>query len=796
MPKLSPRPDSSTTDLATLRHGLIDKGYTPVPVEGKSPQATKGWQKLKPDHRQVDGLIRHAPKATSTGILTGTVVAIDIDVLDVGTAARLSAMVRALPDGDRALCRVGKAPKALFLFRTDAPRRKRATAEYRIGDAKCQVEVLGTGQQFVAFGTHPDTGLAYAWEGASPLDIALADLPLIDSATVDAFLADAEAMLAEAGEPVKQAKTKPAQPQPRAGSVWENVNAAALQNLDAWVPHVGLTRLGRYQQGYIAVAAHRPSGRAGLSDAQRQQALELSPNGICDHGDGDTGYAPITLVAMYRHCTPKDALLWLCDMLRTDPAEFGWEHRRPVAISFGTATPPPAANDDEEDADLPVPFTGTSTGLPVELCNPPGAVGEFARWIASCARFPSPHLSLASSLAFTAGLIGRRYKGPTGLRSNLYVVALAESGFGKDITIRAAEALADSTPDGAKVSERLFADKIRSLPGLAGRLRKSPSCIAVIDEFGKFLSLHAGRNVAPHREEIAAALMELTGATAGSWGGSEKAGGNIPRILQPCLTIHGVSTPSTFWSALSSGNISEGLLGRLVLIDAGDGEPVKVRRPAGSLDDIPAELSERVSALLGGSAGQFGAGPWHALSANPEQRPWPTVTAEYAQGVEDIFESFDDRMRAMRTTLDPQYRPILNRVGENAARLALIVAVGCDPKEPVITKEIQEWANAVAEASFGTIVAGAHANIADNDRAAEYLRVRGIIERTKAEGITRGWVIKRLRGAIDGRRLDDILAQLADAREIVWAAATSEKGQRRERYWAREHLPDSAEAPS
>ncbi|MBS7546229.1 DUF3987 domain-containing protein [Ancylobacter oerskovii] len=449
-------------------------------------------------------------------------------------------------------------------------------------------------------------------------------------------------------------------------------------------------------------------------------------------------------------------------------------------------------DDDDEDAARPIP-TAAAVGLPLELCYPPGAVGEFARWIASCARFPSPHLALASALAFTAGLIGRRYKGPTGLRSNLYVVALAESGFGKDITIRAAEALADSTPDGARVSEHIFADKLRSLPGLAGRLRKSPSCIAVIDEFGKFLSLHAGRNVAPHREEIATALMELTGAPSGSWGGAEKASGNIKRIIQPCLTIHGVSTPSTFWAALSSGNISEGLLGRLVMIDAGDGEPVKVRRPEGSLDNIPAELSAKVSALLGGSVGHLGAGPWHALSANPEAKPWPMVTVKFAPGVEDLFEAFDDRMRAMRTTLDPQYRPILNRVGENAARLALIVAVGCDPKEPVITPEIQEWANAVAEASFNTIVRGAHANIADNDRAAEYLRVRSIIERADVKGLTKGRLLVRLRGAIDGRRLDDVLDQLREAREVIFGRVTSESGQTLVRYWAREHTPEGAE---
>ncbi|MCB4767842.1 bifunctional DNA primase/polymerase [Ancylobacter sp. Lp-2] len=680
---ISPNPE-----LASLRHALIDNGYTAVPVEGKSPHGTKRWQKLKPDHRQVDGLIRHAPQATNTGILAGAVVAIDVDVPDVDTAARLGAMVRELPGGNHALCRIGKAPKALYLFRADAPREKISTAKYRIGGHVCQVEVLGAGQQFVAFGIHPDTGKPYEWEAASPLEVALDDLPMIDGATVDGFLAEAEAVLAAVGEPVKKAKLK-AEPLNVGRTFWQQVNTAALGNLEAWVPTLFPSARRESGTGAWRVTS-KDLGRAFEED------VSIHPDGIQDFGTETSATATQLVIEYGGAPTPRDAAFWLCDRMGIDPAALGWQHRPAAAVHFGTAPPPPSAdNDDDEDAALPIPTASTS-GLPLELCYPPGAVGEFARWVASCARFPSPHLSLASALALTAGLIGRRYRGPTGLRSNLYLIALAESGFGKDITIRAAEALADSTPDGTRVSEHIFADKLRSLPGLAGRLRKSPSCIAVIDEFGKFLALHTGKNVAPHREEIATALMELTGAPSGSWGGAEKASGNIKRIIQPCLTIHGVSTPSTFWAALSSGNISEGLLGRLVLIDAGDGEPVKVRRPAGSLDNVPSELSAKVSALLGGSAGHLGAGPWHALSANPEAKPWPTITVEFAPGVEDLFEAFDDRMRAMRTTLDPQYRPILNRVGENAARLALIVAVGCDTKKPVITAEIQDWANAVA----------------------------------------------------------------------------------------------------
>lgn len=525
-----------------------------------------------------------------------------------------------------------------------------------------------------------------------------------------------------------------------------------------------------------------------------QEDVSIHSDGVQDFGE-EKPSTPIQLVVDYGGAaTPKDAAFWLCGQMARDPGEFGWETRAPVTVRFGTSKKPhPEADNDDEDVQTLPSVSVSSSGLPGSLCYPPGAVGEFARWITECSRFPSPHLSLAASLALTAGLIGRRYKGPTGLRSNIYVVGLAESGFGKDITIRATGALADSTGAGEKVSQALFIDEIRSLPGLAGKLRKSPSAVAVIDEFGKFLSLHTGRGVAPHREEITTALMQLTGAPQGFWGGQEKAVGNIPRIIQPCLSLHGISTPATFWSALSSGNISEGLLGRLVLIDAGNAAPDKVRRPTASIDNVPEEIADMVSALLGGGFGRYGGGPFYALSANSETRPYPIMTVDWAPGVDDIFEDFDDAMRALRGKMPADYRPILNRVGENAARLALIVAVGCDPKAPVITMEIQQWANAVAKASFDTMIRGADDNIADNEKSAEYLRVRTIITRRGKEGITLKLITRTLRGAIDRRRLDDILTSLREAGEVHFAKWRSESGQARIRFWGAEHLPEGSE---
>ncbi|MGO4666584.1 DUF3987 domain-containing protein [Bosea sp. 2RAB26] len=440
---------------------------------------------------------------------------------------------------------------------------------------------------------------------------------------------------------------------------------------------------------------------------------------------------------------------------------------------------PEAANDNIE---LPAE---PSDGLPAHLCYPPGAVGDFARFIVSASRFPSPPLALCASLALTAVLAGRRYKGPTGLRTNVYLVGLAESGMGKDITLRAPRIIAGAGSDGAGIANKFLDADPASPEGLAMRLREDPSVLAAIDEFGKWLSERTSRTAAAHKAGIVSAMMRLTGAASGAWGGAEKAAGKQATIHAPCFSIHGVTTPSTFWAALGAGNISEGLLGRLIVIDAGTRLPTKVRRPADT-EDVPVALTAHVKAL----AGKEGGRSFCAAYSTGENPPSMVAAVPYGDDAEDEFEGFDDRIRAEAPSTDPAFRPVLMRVAENAGRLALIVAVGCNPGEPVITVEIQRWANDVAEASYRTMVRGAADNIADNDRQASYLRVRSMIARRRREGLAQGKLVSNLRGSIDSRMLDDILGQLFESGDCIYGEARAGSGQATRRWWATEHRPE------
>lgn len=94
-------------------------------------------------------------------IQTRRVRALDFDITDPALAARCREFVRAR--GLRLPCRSrANSPKFLLAFETPGELYKR-----RIKTAHGIIELLATGQQFIASGLHP-SGVRYAWENALP----------------------------------------------------------------------------------------------------------------------------------------------------------------------------------------------------------------------------------------------------------------------------------------------------------------------------------------------------------------------------------------------------------------------------------------------------------------------------------------------------------------------------------------------------------------------------------------------------------------------------------------------------
>lgn len=176
---------------ADLGEKLIRNGYSVVPIEPgfKYPEEGLGkWQTLRLDRPRFRKMLP-GREHYGLGIISHNAPLVDIDVRDESVVAHMTRFIETEVCG-RLIPRVGQAPKTGFLFRSDGetafkklkssvfldPTIMAATGDRKA--AMCHVEVLGDGQQFVAFHTHPDTGKPYSWPGSeSPTTTARDDLP-------------------------------------------------------------------------------------------------------------------------------------------------------------------------------------------------------------------------------------------------------------------------------------------------------------------------------------------------------------------------------------------------------------------------------------------------------------------------------------------------------------------------------------------------------------------------------------------------------------------------------------------
>ena len=189
----------------TVKRRVGNKEETVKQTPGKQPHNALWSDKERAVYGATAASLEHWRYAknigdfTNLGLACGSAAAVDIDVYD----AELADAVEALAEEDLGvsrLRRVGQPPKRLLLYRTDGePLRKALTPELWKDGVKAQVEVMGHGQQFVAFGVHPDTQAALQWDDETPETTPLAELPPVTQEQVAAFVAAAEALLRAAG---------------------------------------------------------------------------------------------------------------------------------------------------------------------------------------------------------------------------------------------------------------------------------------------------------------------------------------------------------------------------------------------------------------------------------------------------------------------------------------------------------------------------------------------------------------------------------------------------------------------
>lgn len=191
-----------TAFLAEYGPALLDKGYPIIPIRAgfKHPQR-KGWQSLQADADQLDAWIANGYADGGVGVLCREVPGVDLDVNDPDVVDQLVDWCdRELGVAPR---RIGEAPRTLLAFRAEAPFRKLQSTKYTdFLDREHKVEILGDGQQFVAYAVHPGTGQPYQWVGEGLADIKRDDLPVLTVEDAKRLIEYFESIVPDDWEPV------------------------------------------------------------------------------------------------------------------------------------------------------------------------------------------------------------------------------------------------------------------------------------------------------------------------------------------------------------------------------------------------------------------------------------------------------------------------------------------------------------------------------------------------------------------------------------------------------------------
>ena len=512
---------------------------------------------------------------------------------------------------------------------------------------------------------------------------------------------------------------------------YEVVNDAEVADVPDWL----LSFLLRQPAPPSALTASRPRlehggsaiGRVALDE--RCEQIRNASDGAKHQAVNEAGFAIGGMVAA-GHLDERSAWNALADalsvLLPRCHDQGAAERTLQRAFREGMAQPQRVPQPEPEPAHPAAPFLAKLHAtrakqqaeplpVPAGIAQPGGVLQMLVEECVRTALRPQPFLALGAAICAIGALAGRKYRTRTDLRTNIYIAAVAESGGGKD---HAPEVIRRCF-DLAQLDRYLGGESLASGRGMVSALEQHPARLFQIDEFGLFLNTVTGSKAPAHKAEIWSDLMKLYSRAKGVYRGTEYANKkDAPRvdINQPCVCFYGTTTPSTFWKALEGGALLDGSLARFLVFVTDNDRPDRNRDA--EIINPPAALLEALNTIIRGQGNPLPPGNLPAvhvapMTATEEPAPYTVPMTAAADALHDRKLAEEDAW-AKRVAGTPK-ASIVNRLGENASKLALICAISRNPAQPEITEVELSWGWALAEHCTRTVLRDAERFLADSE---------------------------------------------------------------------------------
>lgn len=690
------------------------EGKTPEEIAAKWPKtpvcAWKEWQAKAPTEKQVyQWAMRFV--GCNWGILTG----FDVVVIDADSAETVEFMESR------------KMTTTPWKVLTGKGRHYYYQANPRIGvrntvDSKNKIDVRGTGGYAVAPGSVHSSGAIYTWDRDKAIAQQLVDLPMLgeeDWVAINGFSAEKQMMDPSGG-----------------GGFFFDLSSIKLKASGEPVSEGGRNHAAASLAGqFIHHGWSLRDIKRQLDEWNKGNSPPLSANEL-----------NTTIASVVRTAISKSEGL----VIAAEPPVTNVSNTHVGNTNIGNTHVSNKHHPEKQKHGH-----GKCAPFPEELYDVPGFLGRVITHTLRTARKPQPIYAINAALSLGGIVAGQRYQTATGLRLNNYFITCGPTASGKEHP----RTVIKNMLKASGLVCRIGGEEIASGAGLVSAVRRSPSIIFQIDEFGLMLQAVSGKYSQPHHAQILSTLMKLHSAAQSVFTTAEYAdqrANKMESIAHPCVTVHATTTGNTLFGALGSEHVLSGFLNRFLVVGT-ETPDVKSQRPAiSSIDEETIEWCRLVRGAITEEGGLVGIMPESAKVIDNSDGAW---------AVFDEFEEYCDK-RASETR-DTGLDALYGRAWENSAKVAAVVALSTMEEKDIpleVSVACAKWGVGYVKHCVNWLAAKCSAEMGESEFDILQKKVRNMITVTGADGIAKSKLLKQTH--LKSKDLDEILKTLIESEVI------------------------------
>ncbi|MCD0462285.1 bifunctional DNA primase/polymerase [Roseiconus lacunae] len=508
---------------------------------------------------------------------------------------------------------------------------------------------------------------------------------------------------------------------------------------------------------YLAAMPPAVSGSGGHSQTYAAATALVHGFGI------DSDRALAILAAEYNpRCNPpwsEKELRHKVNQAATKPHDrpFGWLRNEsliepsvdPVDLSAFMTKPTVVASLDEK-SESKLPTTLDPGHLPERLFEVPGFVRRVMDFTLANAPYPNVGLAFCGAMALQSFLAGRKVATTGDLRTNIYLLALAGSGTGKEFPRKVNSQVLFQIGESKSIG-----DKFASGEGIQDALARSGKMLFQNDEMdGVLRQINLDRDNS--RESIPNILLTLYTSAGDVYPLRVKANQkDAIHVDQPHLTLFGTATPQHFYESLSKRMLTNGFFARLNIIDVGKRGKGQTPGSARNLPDAILDVAKWWA--------DFEPGGGNFMSVHPKPSSVP-FTGDAETAITELREQTEIEYDKADDAGDEVARTAWSRTCEHAKKLALIYACSENHVEPKITLAAVRWASefALHQARRQLYLASVH--VAENPFHAECLRLKKRLSDRPDRTMARREIMRSM--TLKAHDFDQVILTLMQQEEI------------------------------